>query len=92
LSLGDRTGIVNARYKARKQNNPTKMEDTMTANTQTTTRNQTEVGYEVSKFAFGTGMAMAGLIGLWGTACLVSALVSVGPLSVVKGYFTAMLG
>ena len=64
----------------------------MTANTQTTTRNQTEVGYEASKFALGTGMVMAALVGLWGTACLVSALASNGPLNVVKGYFTAMLG
>ena len=64
----------------------------MTANTQTATRNQAEVGYETSKFALGTGMAMSALVGLWRTACLVSALVSVGPLNVVKGYITAVLG
>lgn len=64
----------------------------MTANTHTTTRTQTEAGYEASKFALGTGMAMAALVGLWGTACLVSALVTVGPLNVVKGYVTALLG
>ncbi len=64
----------------------------MTANTNTTTRTQTEIGYEVSRFAFGTGMVMAALVGLWGAVCLVSALVSVGPLNVVTGYFSAMLG
>jgi len=64
----------------------------MTANTQTTTGTQIEAGYEASKFALGTGMVMAALVGIWGTACLVSALVSVGPMNVVQGYFTALLG
>ena len=64
----------------------------MTTNTQTTTRNQIEAGYETSKFALGVGMTMAALVGLWGTACLASALVSVGPLNVLKGYFTALVG
>ena len=64
----------------------------MTANTHTTTRTQAEVGYEASKFALGTGMAMAALVGIWGAACLVSALVNVGPMNVVKGYLTAMIG
>lgn len=64
----------------------------MTANTYTTTRTQADVGYEASKFAMGTGMVMAALVGLWGTACLVSALVSVGPMNVVKAYFAALIG
>ena len=64
----------------------------MTTNTNTTTRTQVEAGYETSKFALGTGMVMAALVGIWGTACLVSALVSVGPMNVVKGYFTALIG
>jgi hypothetical protein len=64
----------------------------MTANTNTTTRTQTEVGYETSRFAFGTGIVMAALVGLWGGICLVSALVSVGPLNVVTSYFSAILG
>ena len=65
---------------------------TANTNTNTTTRTQADVGYETSKFALGTGMVMAALVGLWGTACLVSALVSVGPMNVVKGYFTALIG
>ncbi len=64
----------------------------MTTTTQTTSRNQVEAGYETSKFAFGAGIVMAALVGLWGTACMASALVSVGPLNVLQGYFTAMLG
>ncbi len=64
----------------------------MTTNTQTTTRNQVDAGYETSKFALGVGMTMAALIGLWGTACMASALVNAGPLNVLKGYFTAVIG
>jgi hypothetical protein len=70
----------------------THTEDTMTTNTNTTTGTQVEAGYETSKFALGTGMAMAALIGIWGAACLVNALVSVGPMNVVKGYLTALIG
>ncbi len=64
----------------------------MTTNTQTTSRNQVDAGYETSKFAFGAGIVMAALVGLWGTACMASALVSAGPLNVLKGYFTAVIG
>ncbi len=68
------------------------MEDTMTANTHTTTRNQVEAGYETSKFALGLGLTMAALVGVWGTACLASAMISMGPLNVVQGYITAIIG
>ena len=68
------------------------MEDTMTANTHTTTTTQVEAGYETSKFALGAGMAMAALVGIWGAACLASAMISMGPLNVVKAYFTAVIG
>ncbi len=64
----------------------------MTTTTQTTSRNQVEAGYETSKFAFGAGIVMAALVGLWGTACMASALVSAGPLNVLQGYFTAVIG
>ena len=64
----------------------------MTTNTNTATRTQAEIGYEVSTFALGTGMVMAALVGIWGTACLLSALVNVGPLNVVKGYIAALVG
>ncbi len=68
------------------------MEDTMTTNTNTTTSTQIEAGYETSKFALGAGMTMAALVGIWGFACLASAMISVGPLNVVKGYLTAVIG
>ena len=64
----------------------------MTTNTNTATRTQADVGYEVSTFALGTGMVMAALVGIWATACLLNALVSIGPLNVVKGYLTALVG
>ncbi|MBU1058678.1 MAG: hypothetical protein KJ804_10225 [Proteobacteria bacterium] len=64
----------------------------MTTNTNTMTRTEVEVGKETSEFALGSGMVMAALVGLWGAICLVSALVSVGPLNAVTGYFTALLG
>ncbi len=65
---------------------------TTKTNTQTTIRTKVEAGYETSKFALGAGMVMAALLGVWGVACLVSALVSVGPMNVVKGFFTALIG
>jgi hypothetical protein len=64
----------------------------MNTNTQTTTNTQIDAGNETSKFALGLGISMAALVGLWGTACLVSAMLSMGPLNVVKGILTAILG
>jgi len=64
----------------------------MTTNTNTTTRTQVEAGYETSKFALGAGMTMVALVGIWGFACLASAMVSMGPLNVVQGYLTAVIG
>jgi hypothetical protein len=66
----------------------------MAANTNTNTKTeiQVEAGYETSKFAHGTGMVMASLIGIWGFACLMSALITIGPMDVVKGYLTALIG
>ncbi|HIP40127.1 MAG TPA: hypothetical protein EYG88_12220 [Desulfocapsa sulfexigens] len=64
----------------------------MTANTQTATRNQAEVGYETSKFALGVGIASAAMIGLWATACMASALLSNGLGGTVKALFTAITG
>ena len=68
------------------------LEDVMTENTQTTTRKNANVGTETSDFALGVGMALAAMIGIWGMVCLVSAFMTVGPLDLVKGYFTALFG
>jgi len=64
----------------------------MTTNTNTTTNTQVEAAYETSKFALGAGMTMAALVGIWGFACLASAMMSMGPMNVVKGYLTAVVG
>jgi hypothetical protein len=64
----------------------------MTTNTQTTTNTQIDAGYETSKFALGLGITLAALVGIWGTVCLASALISMGPLNVVKGYIAAVIG
>ncbi|NTV14751.1 MAG: hypothetical protein HGA96_12605 [Desulfobulbaceae bacterium] len=34
----------------------------------------------------------AALIGLWAVACFASAIMSAGPLGVLKGYFSAVTG
>ena len=36
--------------------------------------------------------AVSGLIGLWAVACIVSALVSSGPVGVVNGFISAVTG
>jgi len=64
----------------------------MTTTTNTTTNTQIEAGYETSKFALGAGMTMAALVGIWGFACIASAMMSMGPMNVVKGYLTAVVG
>ncbi len=64
----------------------------MNTNTTTTTTTQVDTTYETSKFALGVGLSMAALVGLWGVASLVSALVSNGPVGLVKSYVTAVLG
>ena len=40
----------------------------------------------------GAGIVMAALVGLWGVISLASALISAGPLNVVKSFFTTMIG
>ncbi len=64
----------------------------MTTTTNTTTNTQIDAGYETSKFALGAGMTMAALVGIWGFACIASAMMSMGPMNVVKGYLTAVVG
>jgi hypothetical protein len=67
-------------------------ETTMTYKIESSKRTQVDAGYETSKFTLGVGMTMAALVGLWGTACLISALAGTGPINLVKSYFSAMLG
>ena len=60
--------------------------------TNTAEKTQVDAGYEVSKFTLGVGITMSALIGIWGTACLLSALSSNGPVTLVKSYLNALLG
>jgi hypothetical protein len=56
--------------------------------------NETEInaGYETSKFALAVGMTMAGFVGLWGCACMISGLMNGGLGGIVKGLMTAITG
>ena len=64
----------------------------MSANTITRNEAATDVGYEASRFTLGVGIAMSALIGLWGVACLIGGLAANGPLGLVQGYITAIIG
>lgn len=62
----------------------------MTTYTNTATRNQTSVGYETSKFALGVGISAAALIGVWASACMISALMNHTVAEIAKGLLGAM--
>ena len=46
----------------------------------------------LSKASMITMAGVSGLVGLWATACLVAAVVSNGPLGVIRGFTSALLG
>jgi hypothetical protein len=48
-----------------------------------------DVASKVTVALFG---GAAALIGLWAVACFAGAVLSSGPLAVIKGYFTAVTG
>lgn len=54
--------------------------------------NQVDAIHETSTFALGVGLVSTALIGIWGVVCLISALSSYGPVNLVKGYFSAVIG
>ena len=58
----------------------------------TNTETQVDAGYETSKFALGVGVVMAALVGIWGMACLVNALMDNGPIILVNNYLSAVTG
>ena len=51
-----------------------------------------DVEQESSKFTVRVIMTMAGLIGIWATACLVGGLVSGGVGNLIKGYISTIIG
>jgi hypothetical protein len=67
-------------------------ENIMRTNTQVTHKTQVNAAYETSKFALGTGITMAALVGIWACACMISALASGGIGGVIKGFITAVTG
>ncbi|OGR00659.1 MAG: hypothetical protein A2511_05300 [Deltaproteobacteria bacterium RIFOXYD12_FULL_50_9] len=67
------------------------MNTNMTA-TKTTTLVTTQVGIDtVTKASITIMGATSALIGLWAVGCMISAMISVGPISLVKAWFTALV-
>ena len=59
----------------------------------TTGEESRSLGHEASKLALDVGSVGAALVGLWGLACMVGAVVNSGGVGeVVKGYLTAVTG
>jgi hypothetical protein len=63
-----------------------------TTNLQINKEAEVNAGYEISKFALSVGITMAGVVGLWGCACMISGLVNGGLGGIVKGFITAITG
>lgn len=47
---------------------------------------------EVARFSFRAGAVVCGLIGVWALSCLISGLVSAGPVEMITGYIQAVTG
>ena len=57
------------------------------------TRTQTQAGLDsVSKGSVAAMGGISALIGLWAVACFAGAMVSSGPLGLVKGWVSAVTG
>jgi len=52
--------------------------------------NDVNIADETSKFALKVGIVSASIIGLWGVACLVSALIATGPSGLAVGYLVTL--
>ena len=53
---------------------------------------KTDVAQETSKFTIRVVMTMAGVIGIWGLACLIGGLASGGIGNMIKGYISTIVG
>ncbi|MEN8141639.1 MAG: hypothetical protein ABFR97_10495 [Thermodesulfobacteriota bacterium] len=64
------------------------------AEEQTTWAADTDVGIDEEMAVVGTGIILAGatIIGLWGAACMASALIQFGITGVIQGWFSAISG
>ncbi len=61
-------------------------------NVQINKETEVDASYETSKFALTVGITMAGLVGLWGCACMISGLMNGGVSGIVKDFVTAITG
>ena len=66
------------------------MENIMTTNTIARIETNVDVEHEASKFGLSVIIAMAGIIGLWGTACMISGLASNGAGTMLSGLMLAI--
>ena len=62
-------------------------------NVNTATDSSAQTGIDsVSRGSMVTMGVVSALVGIWAVACLVSAMVDGGPIELIKGWFTAVLG
>ena len=64
----------------------------MSSKTVTRLEEKADIVYEASKFGLVFIIAMSGLIGLWGVACLLGGLFTNGIGGLLRGYLTAITG
>lgn len=64
----------------------------MTTQVITKEETKTDVTTETSKFAIGTVITMASLIGIWAVACLVGGLYVNGLGDTIRGFISAVTG
>lgn len=50
------------------------------------------ISSEVMAFGFKVGVTGCAMIGIWAVCCMLAALVSAGPVQMVRGYITAITG
>ena len=65
---------------------------TATNNTRTVTNAKANTSSSADRMTISMMGGASVLIGLWAVACMVSALVSTGPVGLVKGFFSAVTG
>ena len=67
------------------------MSTTIKSQSKTTETSKSAVD-SVSRSSIVTMGIASGLVGLWAVACLVSAMVDSGPVELIKGWFSAVMG
>ena len=53
---------------------------------------QVNLADEVMGFTLKAGIALCALIGIWGVTCIISTMISAGPIAMLRGYITAITG